>query len=86
MIFLRMSFGPSFGANSVNARTGGLRVDLERAFLISLKTGLGRSQRVNLFLLLMTIPVQLLFVFVLSHLFSPFLDHTSHNSLLLIIP
>jgi hypothetical protein len=32
-----------------------------------------------LFLFLMTIPIQLFFVFVLSHLLPSFLDHASHN-------
>jgi hypothetical protein len=37
------------------------------------------SHQKQLFLFLMTIPVQLLFVFVLSHLLSAFLDHASHD-------
>ncbi len=32
-----------------------------------------------LFLFLMTIPVQLLFVFMFGHLLAPFLDHAPHN-------
>ena len=32
-----------------------------------------------LFLFLMTIPVQLFFVFVLGHLLAPFLDHAPHK-------
>jgi F0F1-type ATP synthase assembly protein I len=36
------------------------------------------SHQKRLFLFLMTIPVELLFVFVLSHLLSAFLDHASH--------
>jgi len=39
------------------------------------------SSHVNLFLFLMTVPVQLLFVFVLPHLLSSLLDHASHNFL-----
>jgi hypothetical protein len=33
----------------------------------------------QLFLFLMAIPIQLFFVFVLSHLLPSFLDHASHN-------
>jgi hypothetical protein len=33
----------------------------------------------ELFLFLMTIPVQHLFMFMLSHLLSSFLDHAPHN-------
>jgi hypothetical protein len=33
----------------------------------------------QLFLFLMTIPIQLFLVFVLSHLLPSFLDHASHN-------
>jgi hypothetical protein len=36
------------------------------------------SHEERLLLFLMTIPIQLLFVFVLSHLLSAFLDHASH--------
>jgi hypothetical protein len=37
------------------------------------------SHQKRLFLFLMTIPVELFFVFMLSHLLSAFLDHTSHD-------
>lgn len=37
------------------------------------------SHQERLFLFLMTIPVELLFVFVLSHLLSAFLDHAPHD-------
>jgi hypothetical protein len=37
------------------------------------------SHQKRLFLFLMAIPVELLFVFVLSHLLSAFLDHASHD-------
>ena len=37
------------------------------------------SHQNRLFLFLMTIPVELLFVFVLSHLLPAFLDHAPHD-------
>jgi hypothetical protein len=37
------------------------------------------SHQERLLLFLMTIPVELLFVFVLSHFFPAFLDHASHD-------
>jgi hypothetical protein len=37
------------------------------------------SHQERLFLFLMTIPVELLFVFMLSHLLSAFLDNASHD-------
>ncbi len=39
-----------------------------------------KSPTLMLFLFLMTIPVQLFFVFVLGHLLAPFLNDTSHRS------
>ena len=40
----------------------------------------GPPHRSSLFLFLMTVPVELLLVLVLPHLFTSFLDYTSHNS------